>query len=198
MLWKTYESLWATETLRDSPEGNDFGSHWLYWNTIGPSQAKISCSGGERRKHDHSRGQTSCCLERDWTKVAWGSDNRHIITGFQSHPKRHAQRNPHSHTQGHTQHPPVFTQPLSVMSKLDTFRSLSQKESNVSPDSESPEDNQAVTTARHTFLALNWGFPKSRRCVETTAPSALSCYSSPSTKDKHAGSRPHRHLQRLA
>lgn len=50
----------------------------------------------------------------------------------------------HRPQRGH-QHPPVFTQPLSVMSKLDTFRSLGQKRNISDPQDTSPMGNWVVT-----------------------------------------------------
>lgn len=70
---KTYKSLRATMTLRNSPEGDNLGSHWLYWNAIGPSQAEVGCSRGrEEKRLSFSEDKQEALWKGNWTTVAWG------------------------------------------------------------------------------------------------------------------------------
>lgn len=71
-LWKTQKFPRATMMLRNSPEGNNLGSHWLYWNAIGPSQAEVSCSRGREKRPSLSEDKRAAVWKGNGTKVAWG------------------------------------------------------------------------------------------------------------------------------
>lgn len=127
---KTYPSLWATMVPRNLPEGNNLGSHWLYWHTIGPSQAEVRCSRGREARVSLNEDRQVAIWKQNWAKMARArkTDKPSPVFRATLHPHLERLKETHLHTcQVSTQHPPVFTQPLSVMSKLDTFRSLGKR-----------------------------------------------------------------------